>query len=202
MNALTPTITDDVIEHLDDPESFNDAELLGIELPGFKALLDRPATFLLGQLWGLRDHRNTQDGDWKPVTQTWAQWITGAPKQPRASAWGFSRHPVSSHKEGACVVLGSSVGGARKAKAMDTMFAMGLDIDAGASLDDVLDTLEKLGKACLVYTTHSHGRRGLQVKRDEVMRKLNIKTDPTLDQVKDYLNHHGKKGYELSSEEW
>jgi len=181
-----------------EPEFFNDAQMLGSASAVPDDFLSTPATFLLGEMWGTRDKRNTQDEAWKSVTMPWSNWIIGGTGDKNTPAWGLSRHPVAREKAGACIVLGSSIGGARKAKAMDTMYAMGLDIDSGASLDAVLNKVEDLGLFCLVYTTFSHGRRGLQLKRDEVLRKLGIKTEPSLDQVKDYLRTHEKSRYEES----
>lgn len=180
-------------------DKVNDADQLGTETPAYLAMLDQPATLLLGEMWGARDRRNTQDADWKPVTMSWVDWIIGGEGSKNAPAWGFSRHPVRKDKEGSCIVLGSSIGQARKAKAMDTMYAMGLDIDAGFPLDSMLDKLEALGLFCLVYTTHSHGRRGLQLKHDDVIRKLKIKpSELTLGKVQEYLRSHDKNRYEES----
>lgn len=175
-------------------DRLNDAVLLGATCAEMEALLDRPATLLSGQQGGTA--RNTQDGDWKASTKTWGQWIAGAEGTKSAPAWGFSRHPVGKDKEGACIVLGASVEGARKAHAMTDMYAIGLDIDSGVSLDSVLDKLEELGLFALVYTSYNHGRAGLALKRDEVLRKLGIKTDPTLAQVQEYLRAHGRNRYE------
>lgn len=177
----------------------NDAELLGVETDAFNALLEKDATLLLGEMWGAKDRRNTQDEDWKAVTMPWANWIVGGDGNKNAAAWGFSRHPVGKDKAGASVVLGSSLGGARKTKAMDTMFALGLDIDAGFPLDAMLDKLEGLGLFCLVYTSHSHGKSGLTLKHDEVFRKLKIKpSELTKPQIQRFLREHDKNRYEES----
>jgi hypothetical protein len=173
-----------------------DADLRGTPTPEMEALFERPATLLLGEMWGARDSRNTQDKQWNPVELTWAQWIIGSDAKGRTPAWGFSRHPEGKNKEGACIVLGSSIGKARKAKAMEYMYAMGLDIDSGARLDDVLAKVESLGLFCLVYTSYNHGKRGLHLKRDDVMRKLQIKVDPTLSQVRQFLVQHDKNRYD------
>lgn len=174
----------------------NDAEWLGAPNAEMDALLGRNAVVLTGEVWGMRDRRNTQDGDWKRAEMPWGALIAGGPKTPGMAAWGFSRHPVGKDKAGSCWVLGDSIGGARKAKAMTNMYAMGLDIDSGAKLDDVIDRIEDLGLFCLVYTSYNHGKRGIQLKRDEVLKKLQITTDPTLDQVKDYLREFDKNRYE------
>jgi len=187
-------------------ETLNDAEILGTEPEGLGDFLERDATFLIGELWGQRDRRNTQDKDWNSVPLSWGAWIGGQDgdknaegstgKARNAPAWGFSRHPVGKNKEGAAIVLGSSVGGARKAKAMDEMFAMGLDVDSGASLDDTLTTVEGLGLLCFVYTSFNHGKKGIELKRDEVLRKLDLKRDPTDEEIRQFLREHDKHRYE------
>ena len=180
-----------------DVPSLNNADLLGMSTDAMQALLNQPATLLTGALWGTRDTRNTQDGDWTPVSMPWLAWIMGGKATGKGSAdWGFSNHPVGKDKEGQSIVLGSSIGQARKAKAMEYMYAMGLDIDSGASLDDVLVKLEKLGLFCIVYTSFNHGKRGLQLKRDDVLRKLKITSDPSLLQIQQYLREFDKSRYE------
>ncbi|MBY6054952.1 DUF927 domain-containing protein [Leisingera daeponensis] len=179
-----------------EPDYLNDAEIIGTETAAFRELLDREVTFLIGEMWGQRDRRNTQDGDWKPQTMTWGNWIGGQEGTKNAPAWGFSRHPEGKHKEGSCIVLGSSVGGARKAKAMDTMFAVGLDIDSGITYDEMVNKLEELGRFALIYTTFSHGKTGLELKRDDVLRKLDLSRDPSAEEVRDYLRRFDKNRYE------
>jgi hypothetical protein len=166
--------------------AYQDAFLHGAETDAYCAILHQPATFLRGVFWAPKDRRNTQDGQWTAETRPWAEWVTG-----------FTVHPARKHKAGDCIVLGSSIGGARKANAMDTMYAMGLDIDAGYPLDAMLDRLEELGLFCIVYTTHSHGKSGLQLKHDEVIRKLKIKpSELDLAQVQRFLREHDKSRYE------
>ena len=79
---------------------------------------------------------------------------------------------------------------------MTDMFAMGLDIDSGASLDDVLAKLKSLGLFCLVYSSYNHGKSGLQLKRDDVLRKLKIKSDPSLIEIQQYLREFDKSRFE------
>ncbi|HBU53223.1 DUF927 domain-containing protein [Sulfitobacter pontiacus] len=178
--------------------SLNDAEIRGTEPEGFSEFLGREATLLVGEMWGARDRRNTQDSAWQSPSMSWHQWIEGGADNGNAPAWGFSRHPAGKNKAGPCIVLGSSVGGARKAKAMDTMYAMGLDIDSGAKLDDVLADIEEKGLLCLVYTSYNNGTSGLELKRDEVLRKLKITRDPTEAEIKQYLREFDKNRYEES----
>lgn len=190
------TIVEEAVTADAEPEYWNDAEIIGSSTPAMEALLARPATFMVGEMWGARDRRNTQDSQWKAATMPLKAWINGGPKTPNSPAWGFSNHPQSKHKEGSCVVLGESIGGARTAKSMKTMHAIGLDIDSGAKLDTVIDKIQDLGLFALIYTSYNHGKSGLQLKRDDVLRKLGIASDPTLDQIKEYLSQHDKNRYE------
>jgi hypothetical protein len=195
--AMPPEIPGDLnTAELPEAESVNDADLLGKETPGYLAILEQDATLLLGEMWGAKDRRNTQDGDWNAVTKSWKEWIIGGKGTKNTPAWGFSRHPVGKNKAGASIVLGSSIGGARTAKAMDTMYAMGVDIDNGTNLDDVLEKLERLGLFCLVYTSHSYGKTKLELKHDDVLRKLGIRSaEIDLAAVKTYLRDHDKNRY-------
>ncbi len=177
-------------------EFCNDAELWGKDCPEFDALLEQPAVLMNGEMWGARDRRNTQDGAWVQTSMPWANWIIGQAAAKNSPAWGFSRHPVGKTKEGICIVLGSSIGKARKAKAMESMYAVGLDIDSGASLNKVLARIEELGLCALVYTSYNHNKRGLHLKRDDVLRKLGIKGDPSTDEVRQYLRDFDKNRYE------
>jgi len=179
-----------------EPAFLNDAEILGVEPDNLLEFLNTPATLMIGEMWGQRDRRNAQDEHWNPTTMTWGQWIGGQAGDKNNPAWGFSRHPVGKDKAGPCVVLGSSIGKARKAKAMSEMSAMGLDIDSGATLNDVLEIVEKLGLLCFVYSSYNHGKRGLQLKRDDVLRKLQIKRDPSNAEIRQYLREFDKNRYE------
>lgn len=191
-DAPTARVSGDVGE----PEFLNQAELIGEEPEGFADFLNRDATLMIGEMWGARDRRNTPDEKWTNTSMPWLQWIVGFDKTANSHAWGFSRHAEAKDKAGGCMVLGSSVGGARKAKAMDTMFAMGLDVDSGATLDSVIDKIEELGLLCFVHTSYNHRKQGIALKRDEVLRKLGITREPTMDDIRQYLHEHDKNRYE------
>lgn len=178
------------------PEYLNDAVVLGHGDDALVEFLGREATFLPGEMWGARDRRNTQDKEWKSRTLTWMQWLLGQEGDKNNPEWGFTRHPEGKEKAGSCIVLGSSIGGARKAKAMDTMYAMGIDVDSGAVLQDVVTKIKKLGLLCFIYSSFNHRKRGIELKRDEVLRKLQIKKDPTVQEVRQFLREHDKNRYE------
>lgn len=174
----------------------NDAVIIGTSTPTMDALLNAPATMMLGEMWGQRDKRNTLDGQWNPITMTWAQWISGGPAKDGKPAWGLSRHSVARVKEGQAIVLGTSIGKARKAKSMETMFAIGLDIDSGTPLARVKSRIQELGLFCIIYTSFNNGKQGIPLKRDDVLQKLKMSTDPSLADIKRYLSEFGKDRYE------
>jgi len=179
-----------------EPESndLNDATIIGEFDPKMLEYLNQPCEFLIGNMYGARDKRNTLDEGWKTSKTTYLGLLNGSAKP----VFGLSRHPVAKLKEGSCIVLGSSIGGARKALAMDTMYCMGLDIDSGVALADVVKKLSEKKILSVVYSTFSNGKAGLKLKRDEVLRKLMITTDPTVAQIHDYLREHDKNRYEES----
>lgn len=197
MNVLTTTDYSTLVETDTGPapELWQDAEVIG-DPDADLTFLDRPVTFMLGEFYKSKDPRNTADGRWQPINGSFRQFIDGFDAAKKAPEWGLARHPVGKEKEGMCIVLGESVGRSRKAKAMSTMYATGLDIDSGASLDAVLNRIEELGIFCVAYTTFSHGKRGLDLPRDEVLRKLKVSGDLSLDQIKQYLREHSKDRYE------
>lgn len=184
------------------PEFLNDAEIIGTDCDEFEALMARSATFLTGKVWPDKPHKSTQAGQWKPVEMTYLQHIGGFDGTANAPAYGLSRHPVGKIKDGACIVFGSSVGGQRKANAMDTMYAIGLDIDSGASFEHVCDRVLKMGVAAIMYTSWNHEKSGLELKRDDVLKKLGLTNrdlpsgDMSIEQVQTYLREHSKNRFE------
>lgn len=201
--ALEAPISDEESVSTEEPaQKVNDANLIGTPCPEFEELMAREATFLTGKVWPDKPHKSTQAGHWKPITLTVGDHIKGSPAAAGAPAYGLSRHPVGEIKDGACVVFGSSVGGQRKARAMDTMYAIGLDIDSGASYDFVRDKVLKMGVAATMYTSWNHQKRGLDLKRDDVLKKLGLTNkdlpggELSIQQVQTYLREHSKNRFE------
>jgi hypothetical protein len=172
----------------------NDAELLGEDHPEMQELLLKPAVFMTGDLYGQKDRRNTLDGDWQRVELPWLAWLIGEDKGK--NSWGLTRHPVNKSKEGASIVLADAIDGARKDAAIKTMYAVGLDIDSGAALDDVIATLEDKELMAFIYTSHSHGKDKLVLKHDDIMRKMKLDESPTRMQIQQYLREHHKDRYD------
>lgn len=175
-------------------QKMNDAELLGTDHPDMQALLEKPFTFMTGNLYGQRDHRNTQDGDWVRAEMPLLNWMLGQDKG--RDSWGLTRHPVAKHKEGASIVLAEAIDGARKDGAIKTMSCIGLDIDSGAALDDMIAKLEKKGLFAIVYTSFSHGKSTMILKHDDIMRKLKLEESPNRTQIQMYLREHHKDRFD------
>ena len=98
--------------------------------------------------------RDEGQGRWKAVTSTFSQ---------------FS-DVLQTHKEGPkdgpCFLQGESASGHRKAAAMIANHILGVDLDSGAPLDEVMVTIQKAGLEAIIYTTHSHLKETSVIKRD------------------------------------
>jgi hypothetical protein len=58
--------------------------------------------------------------------------------------------------------------------------------------------VEGLGLLCFVYTSFNHGKTGLELRRDDVLRKLDLSRDPTDEEIRVFLRDHDKHRYEES----
>ncbi|WP_323783244.1 primase-helicase family protein [Thalassovita sp.] len=175
---------------IDDAEYWNSAELLGQPCPEYDAMLQQEATLTTGQFYAPRDRRNTQDGEWEGQTMRWGDWLEGG------KGWGLTRHIESKNKVGSVFVYASTVEKARKAKAVDQIFAMALDFDSGTKLDDILDRIEELGLFAIVSTSHSHGKDTFEISRDDVVKVFGAADNYTDDQIQTFLREHSKHHYD------
>lgn len=173
------------------PEMMNDAEVIASDHPDLAAFYNQQFTFMTGQLYGQGDRRNTRDGAWKAKTLTLLQWLEGG-ENANGAGWGLSRHPVAKAKGGASIVPSVNIAGQRKDMAVKTMTAIVIDIDGGASLDEVADRAEASGYFCTIYTTYNHRKTVMELKHDEVIQKLGLDDTPNLGQVQEYLRLHHK----------
>ncbi|HID30216.1 MAG TPA: hypothetical protein EYP19_09445, partial [Desulfobacterales bacterium] len=200
----TASVEEDTETGLTEIPMMNDAELLGVDHPDMQKLLQKPFVFMQGQLWGQRDSRNTQDGKWSRLEMPLLAWLIGAEKGSKlngktvSETWGLTRHPVAKVKEGSSLVLAEAIEGARKDAAIKTMYCVGLDIDSGAALDDVLEKLEERGLFAVVYTSFSHGKSELVLKHDDIMRKLKLDESPNRAQIQIYMREHHKDRYDAN----
>lgn len=168
----------------------HDAEIRGdtsIELGDF---YNQNFVFMTGEVYPGDNRRSTQDGKWKRTELPLIQWINGDQK-----SWGLAIHPEAKSKAGAAMCPSENIGGARKDSAVKTMYAVVTDHDAGASMEGTIQNLEAAGVFAFVYSTFNHLTTRLELKHDDVMRKMSLTATPNLAQIKEYLRLHHSTRY-------
>lgn len=153
----------DVLETEDDPLLYT-IDDLSISTPGSETEI----TLSQGR------HRMEKQGNWKPVKSVFGQFSDAL------------QNHVEGKKDGPCFLQGECAGGARKAMAMIANYIIGVDLDSGKPLDDVMDAIIEAGLEAVVYTTHSHLKNTSQIKRDHFL-KWTDGADPTPELVSEYL---------------
>ena len=123
--------------------------------------------------------RNERQGGWKVTKSTFRQF-----------AAALQNH-YEGKKDGFCFLQGECAGGTRKAMAMIQNDIIGIDLDSGKPLVDVVAAVVRAGLEAVIYTTHSHLKDTSQIKRDHFL-TWNNGVDPDEDSVRDYLM--AKKG--------
>lgn len=118
--------------------------------------------------------RNEGQGRWKAMTSTFGQF-----------SQALRDHRVGP-KDGPCFLQGESAGGHRKAVAMMANYIIGVDLDSGAPLSQVMQTIQQHGLEAVIYTTHSHLKDTSVIKRDHFMKWADA-TEVEEDAVRDYL---------------
>ncbi|SEJ83211.1 hypothetical protein SAMN05428950_103390 [Sphingomonas sp. OV641] len=118
--------------------------------------------------------RQEGQGKWKPITSTFAQFSAI-----------LLDHKVG-EKNGTCFLQGESADGARKSSAQIANHILGVDLDSGAPLNDVMATIQKHGLEAVIYTTHSHLKDTSEIKRDHFMKKMDANV-ADLELLKRYL---------------
>jgi hypothetical protein len=98
--------------------------------------------------------RNEMQGKWKAVRSSYGQFAD------------FLLQHQAGEKDGACFLQGLCANGHRKSAAQVANYILGVDLDSGAPLQDVIDTITKHGLEATIYTTHSHLKDTSVIKRD------------------------------------
>lgn len=118
--------------------------------------------------------RQEGQGKWKSISSTFGQFAS------------VLQDHKAGPKDGPCFLQGESAGGARKAVAMVANHILGVDLDSGAPLADVMATIQKHGLEAVIYTTHSHLKDTSVIKRDDFWKKMDTnESDPDL--LRQYL---------------
>jgi hypothetical protein len=118
--------------------------------------------------------RDESQGKWKEITSTFGMF-----------ADVLMQHQEG-EKDGPCYLQGQSAGGHRKSAAQIANFILGVDLDSGAPLGDVMETIQKAGLEAIIYTTHSHLKATSVIKRDHFLKKMGA-TDADPDLIRQYL---------------
>lgn len=118
--------------------------------------------------------RDEAQGKWKEVSSTFGQFET------------MLQDHKEGQKDGPCFLQGQSANGARKAVAMIANHILGVDLDSGAPLDDVMRTIQQHGLEAVIYTTHSHLKNTSVIKRDHFMKWAEA-SEVEEEAVRDYL---------------
>ncbi|NBC37814.1 hypothetical protein GTZ99_14760 [Novosphingobium sp. FSY-8] len=91
-------------------------------------------------------------------------------------------------KDGPGFVQGECAGGTRKAAAMIANYVLGVDLDTGAPLEEVLQTIRNAGLEAVIYTTHSHMKDTSVINRDAFIKWADGKYDVgDIDGLREYL---------------
>ncbi len=124
----------------------------------------------------LMNGRNRQEGQgkWKPLSSTFGQFSDA-----------LRAHKVG-EKDGPCFLQGESADGARKSSAQIANHILGVDLDSGAPLADVIKTIQQHGLEAVIYTTHSHMKDTTQIKRDHFMKVMDT-SEAKPDLIRTYL---------------
>ncbi len=119
-------------------------------------------------------HRQEAQGKWKAKPSSFGQFAD------------FLMEHNEGQKDGPCFLQGETAGGARKAAAMISNYVLGVDLDSGAPLHEVMETIQQAGLEAVIYTTHSHLKDTSVIKRDHFF-KWSGGSDVAEDVVRDYL---------------
>lgn len=125
-----------------------------------------------------------EEKKWKSVEATFGQWLEHY----------LTKHTIGK-KNGSCFVTGDVIEGKRSKNSMRGMYALGIDVDSGASMDDAFEVVRGLGLFAVFYTTHSHLATEITIKQNPFFQwceKEEIDTEPTTDSIRAYLRKEGK----------
>jgi len=147
---------------------WNSAEVRGPQSAAFDALMDQHVKVTLGNQYVKpypAKKRSTAPGAWVAIGGKWRDLAEGSEprKENNREGWGLTTHWKGDRKDGMGYVLGVSANGSREKLAMREMAAIGLDLDEGADIGVVADTVEGTGWAGFLYTSYNHMKTTIDV---------------------------------------
>ncbi|GGH63172.1 hypothetical protein GVY41_18970 [Frigidibacter albus] len=152
-----------------DQKTWNSAHMLGQASTAFDDLMSQEAQVTFGKIDPKRPGMGTKPNGWKPTTGTWRELLDAK----------LTRHMKSTRKEGSGFVLGVSGNGERKKDSMRQMYAIGIDIDEGTTIDNVVQKVAATGYAAVIYTSYRHMTQTLELNYSKVIRHGAV-TDETV----------------------
>lgn len=150
------------------PSKINDALVYGDLSP---SLLERVVNFSFSSVG-----QETKPGRWKSFNDKFGV----------ALEHQFSRHPKGD-KNGFSFLQGNALDGVRTKNAMEKMEFLVLDLDTGESIENIKRRIAENGYFAIIYTTHSHMKDITLIQRDKILRYFDIKENPSLNQVRQFL---------------
>jgi len=169
----------------DEQAELNDAYVSGTDSPEWRALLDRPMTFLLPA--DLK--KDAKQKVWTNTTAPLREWLIGGPNG------AFSMQPEKKAKGYFPVVFGQAAGNSRSVNSMVTQEALTLDIDSGDKYDDAIQRVAALGIAAVGYASFNDQSETSGVVKDAVIKfmdKAGRGGEITSVDVQDYMTASGK----------
>lgn len=148
-------------------ERFNDASVYGAFPDG---VLDR--AMAIGAA------KSEQSDKWPNVEMTLGQFIAK-----------LSTHAVGA-KNGESFVTGETIDKRRTKGAMRAMHLMGIDVDCGVPVGEVVSRLRQLGFLAVVYTTHSHLKAATEISQTKFhnwAKKRSGDTEATTERLREFL---------------
>lgn len=141
---------------------------LPMDINMHSAVANSQVTLMLGR------RRDEGQGRWKEIKSTYGQFVEGL----------MNHQP--GQKDGPCFLQGESANGYRKSAAQIANYILGVDLDSGAPLEDVIDSIERYGLEAVIYTTHSHLKNTSVIKKDHFLKKMGV-SEPDEESVRQYL---------------
>ncbi|WP_425090832.1 hypothetical protein [Tropicimonas sp. S265A] len=175
-----------------DATQWNSGELSGTPCEEWRALMHREAAFTYGNVKSKDKRNDTRDDAWAPKSMPVFKAIEGntAKRRPGGKVvraeWGLSRHVEDDHKGGSGYVLGACQGH-RRAKAVTTIDAIGLDCDTGhLTYEEAVSRAREIDFAFASHTSFNHLTTESEFNYDAVVKHAHCDGEPTLEQIKNY----------------
>ena len=100
--------------------------------------------------------RHHPQGQWQPKEYTFAQFVAEVEQHRRGK------------EDGPCFLQGACVGGFRKAMSMESNSILVVDVESGATIEEVETSIREAGLGAVIWTKHGHLDDTSQINRDDL----------------------------------